>query len=183
MPVALYRALETTDDCSYVLTADLRLVRTNAAWTRFARLNGGEALLLRWTRNASILDAMSGELQTFYREAFARVLATGQRWDHDYECSSDQVYRSYRMLVFPVGQNFLVVTNSLRLERPHDHVAIAANDADYVHDGVIRMCANCRRVRVVGSIERWDWVPDYVRTMRPNVSHGLCAACAATYKL
>jgi hypothetical protein len=77
----------------------------------------------------------------------------------------------------------LVVTNALRIERPHDVVAMPADDQQYVRDTVITMCASCRRIRVPDAVDRWDWVPEYVRHMRPNTSHGLCPPCAHTYDL
>ena len=178
---ALYAELDATDDTSYILSNRFRIVRANAAWDRFAVANDGANVLARWGRGAAVLDAICVALRPFYRELFERALATGQRFEHDYECSSPHVFRSFRMLVVPVGP-FLMITHSLQVERPHDRIALAA-DAAYLHRGVIRMCACCRRVRAATAVERWDWVPAYVAAMPRNASHGLCAMCEHGYEL
>ena len=176
---ALFRELKDSSNVSYMLSPDLRIMRTNRAWDHFARANRGELVLERWGRGALVLDAMHGELRAFYRDAFARALESGERWEHDFDCNTDQLFQRYRMIVYPVRRSILVVTSSLE-------VSIAtgpgeATDATrYVHDGVIQMCANCRRVKVAG-LDRWDLVPAYVRETPPMTSHGLCPPCARTY--
>ena len=45
--------------------------------------------------------------------------------------------------------------------------------------GALAQCANCRRVHRVG--DGWHWIPAWVRTPPPPVSHGLCATCAGHY--
>lgn len=177
----LYAELEATDDTSYILSDELRIVRVNPAFHRFAAANAGDDVAARWGRGAAVVDATCAELRPFYQALFARALATGQRFEHDYECSSPQVFRAFRMLVVPVGA-YLMVTHSLQVERPHDRAALAA-DPSYRHNGAIRMCACCRRVRASTAIERWDWVPAYVEAMPRNVSHGLCAMCEHGYHL
>lgn len=178
---ALYRALEPTDNTSYVLSADLRIVRANTAWERFARANGGDERLAHGARGSDVLDAASPLLRPFLRDLFERGLATGEVVEHDYECSSPDLYRACRMIAIPVAATFLVVTHSVRLETAHDRTPHAADDGRYLHGGVIRMCAGCRRVQAAAATERWDWVPAYLRPMPATVSHGLCPACAPTF--
>jgi hypothetical protein len=178
--VALYRSVKDQDSTTYVVARDFSLVRTNEAWTRFALANHGEAVLARWTVGRSILDAMTGELREFYRTAFERALVTGERWEHDYECSSSELFRTYRMFVFPLKSSGLVVSHSLRVEEPHERLALAASGA-YRREGVITMCASCRRVRALEPSEHWDWVPAYVRELPAETSHGLCPPCAKSY--
>lgn len=176
-----FRCLGHIDNTSYLLSHDLRIVRVNAAWTRFAEANDGHDMLAPWGRGSCILDAVSGPLRAHHRELFEQVLATGQRREQDYECSSDRVERRFRMVVFPVAASVLVVTHSLRLERPLDHEAAGADEARYRRDGIIRMCSNCRRVQARGVAERWDWVPTWVVSMPHDVSHGLCPPCAQVF--
>lgn len=181
LAVALTRSLASSDNPTYVLSRRLRIVHVNDAWTRFAHANDGADVIAHWGRGTSVLEATSGELRDFYRERFEAVLHDGQRWEHDYECSSPEMFRRFRMIAFPAEGSFLVVTNSLQISRPHERAELPPDDVEYVRDGVILMCANCRRVRAAKPAERWDWVPEYVRTMRRNTSHGLCPPCACTY--
>ncbi len=179
--IAMFRSLVHLDNPSYLLSRDLQIVRVNDAWVRFAEANGGHDMLARWGRGAFVLDAISGELRTYYRELFEGVLATGERCEHDYECSSDRVERLFRMVVYPVAAPFLVVTHSLRVERTHDREVVHADEARYRRDGIIPMCSNCRRVQAVGAVDRWDWVPSWVASLPPDVSHGLCPQCAQVF--
>ncbi len=178
---AAYRVLEDGDEPSCLLDAALRITHVNAGWTRFAAANNGAEVLRRWGPGACVLDAISTELRGFYRTLFETVRASGQRLEHDYECSSPQRFRTYRMLVYPSKGATLVVTHALRVERAHDRPALPADDARYRHEGLLRMCSHCRRVRGPTPEERWDWLPDYVNQMPPDVSHGLCPPCFEHY--
>lgn len=177
--VALFRSLERGDDVTYVLSADLRVIRTNAAWERFARANGGAAFLATWRRGTPLLDVIPAPLQPFYVTSFERAARDVVRWDHDYECSSPTEWRQFRMLAYPFDGAF-VVTHSLLVARPHDADGRSVAD-DYVSDGIISMCSHCRRVRCRGAERRWDWVSQYVAQPPPRVSHGLCPACTRYY--
>jgi hypothetical protein len=181
--VALYRSLASGDNTTYVLSDDLRIIRVNEAWTRFARANGGEDMLVRCGRGTLLLDSISGDLRALHRELLEGVATTGERREQDYECSSAATERTFRMIVFPARARFLVVTHSLRIERPHERPVMAPDDCGYTNDGIIRMCSNCRRVLAIGASERWDWVPAYVTAMPANVSHGLCPPCFETLQV
>jgi hypothetical protein len=181
--VALFRSLASGDNTTYVLSEDLRITRVNDAWTRFARANGGEDMLVRCGRGTRLLDSISGDLRELHRELLDGVATTSERCEYDYECSSAETERTFRMVVFPAEARYLVVTHSLRIERPHHRPAMAADDQAYTRDGFIRMCSNCRRVSAIGANERWDWVPAYVSAMPDNVSHGLCPPCFETFRV
>lgn len=175
----MYASLADGDNVTYILSDDLHILRTNAAWERFARENGGENVLAMWRRGAALLDAVPAELQRFLADGFARARRSEDRWEHDYECSSPTEHRTYRMIVYPFSGGF-VVTHALLVSRPHEQVALEPG-AQYEHDGLISMCAHCRRVRWSSKPERWDWVPAYVAKRHDNISHGLCAACYRFY--
>lgn len=177
---ALLDSVAQSDDTAYVLDADRSILRTNPGWSRFALANGGVATLRPW-RGVPIDALLPEPLRAFYVGAFERVLATGERWEHDYECSSDETYRRFHMVAYPVDGEFIVVVNSLRVERPHAREAHEPDDAGYAVDGVIRMCSHCRRVRNPRGHQRWDWVPAYVRHPPHNLSHGLCEPCCEYY--
>ena len=176
--VALFKTLAPSENVSYILSDDRRILRTNAAWDRFAAANGGEQFLATWRRGTSLIDVIPEPLKAFYVDGFSRACTSGERWEHDYECSSPDTYRLFRMIVYPFGES-CVVTHSLRVERTHDRDEHAPS-SEYVNDGVVVMCAHCRRVRGQGP-ERWDWVPAYVARPVAFLSHGLCAACVEYY--
>jgi hypothetical protein len=175
----LFSSLADGDNVTYMLSSELRIVDHNGAWERFARENGGEQCLERWPRGSSILDAVSGELRSFFADRFAGAARSGERWDHDYECSSAMEFRQYRMIAYPFSGSF-VVTHALLVSTPHEHVELAPSEV-YERDGLITMCSHCRRVRRKTTPECWDWVPQYVATAHNNISHGLCTGCYRYY--
>lgn len=171
----MFGALAATANVTYIVSGDWRVVRVNDAWHSFARDNGGGP----WREGGSLLDVIPPALLPFYEAGFARARESGQRWEHDYECSSPDLFRKFRMLAYPYGDS-LLVTHSLLIETPHPAALFRASNA-YERDGFITMCAHCRRVLAVGGRERWDWVPDYLRRQQPNTSHGLCTGCYTYY--
>lgn len=154
----------------------------NRAWLEFGRANGAQTVSGPGIR---LLDAITEPLRGFYAEQFARVLADGQPWEQDYECSSATLHREYRLLVVAIaGGAGLLITHALRVEVPHRHEALPFVQAQYqAANGLITLCSYCRRVRQAASPApaRWDWVPALVAHATPNVSHGICERCAAYY--
>lgn len=177
----LFRTVEESDDVALVLSRDLRQVRTNGGWHRFAAANGGDAVLERWTPGTSILSAIPPVLPPFYVAGYERAFATGERWEHDYECSSAERFRQFRMVVYPARPSFLVVVHSLRVERPHDRAPSAPDLERYTVEGVVTMCSHCRRVRFPAGTARWDWIPELVSAPPAGISHGLCGPCIRFY--
>lgn len=175
----VFHTVATDDNTSYILDHDLRLVRTNPAWARFARANDGERVLVEWGPGRSIVEAICDELRPFYVNGFAHAHETGRTWEHDYECSSAGMFRTFRMIAFPIGDGF-VVTHALRIVRFHDRPVFPPSDV-YSARGVITMCAHCRRVRHTQVPDRWDWVPAYVAEPPFNTTHGLCPPCKQYY--
>jgi hypothetical protein len=178
--IALFRSLRDIEQTTYILSGERTLLRVNRAWEQFALANRGEQLVLAWPRGSSVLDAMPTPLRAFYSRGYDHTCQTGQRWEHVYECSSDRIYRSLRMIAYPFGET-LVVTHALTVEEPHTRNVYPPGDA-YLVDGVITMCSHCRLVKHA-SVNRWDWVPALVVAMPANVSHGLCPPCATLYGL
>jgi PAS fold len=178
---AFLEPLRESDDSVFVLSRDLRIVRTNAGYARFANDNGGAEALGRSRHGMNVLDAISPPLRAFYARVFAEALSSGERAELDYECSSPARFRRFRMVVYPIDGEFLVVVNSLVSETEHAETPYAPSDATYAVEGLVTMCGHCRRVRRPGAVRRWDWVPAYVATPGANISHGLCDACAAFY--
>lgn len=173
-------ALDRAPSTAYGLTEDLRLVYVNEGWRRFASENGAPPEWIDVELGGAIMPAVPLELRPFLDGIFRRARATGAHQDHDYECSSPDTFRRFRMRVYPatIG-GFLVVHDPLR-SVPHPGPSFDPVEGRYERDGVIVMCMHCRRTRRADS-DAWDWVPAYLAHMPPNVSHGLCPPCTDFY--
>lgn len=164
----------------FVLDRDLRIVYCNEAWDTFARDNGGTAWERPHPYGRSLLDVIPDRLRSLYRTAYRQVFFSGVPWVHHYECSSAELYRSFRMTVTrnEDGQS-LTVMNSLLEESGHSASRHAAAPVPSVHHdatGSITMCSVCRRtLRFADQV--WEWVPDYVRQPPQAVVHCLCDRC------
>ncbi len=162
----------------YGVWADFCLSYLNPAWFRFAKENGGEPhISAEWGLGRSILDCISGEVRKFYEAKWNACLNAQEVWTHDYDCSSDMVYRRYHQIVYPMGRREgLLIVNSLIVERRHDKARMpptgAAGQSFYLDEnGFIHQCAHCRRVKNTREAERWDWVPEWVRRCPEHTSH------------
>jgi hypothetical protein len=168
------------------LLPDLRLAAFNRSWFDFARDNGGEPAISRdWPLGRSVLDAVPEPLRPFYEQAFTHCLSSGSPWEHEYECSSPEVYRWYHQRLLPLGDgDGLLVVNSLLVENAHPagsviHQVVISEYMD--NNGYLHQCAHCRRVLFQGSPERWDFVAEWVRHFPKNTSHTLCPVCYRYY--
>jgi hypothetical protein len=176
-------SVESSPHACFALTESLEICYCNSAWDRFALENSAEpAALAASVLHKPFLQFVPEDLRLFYQDIFQRVRALGRMQSQDYECSSAQVFRVYRMQVYPLqaGSGF-VVNNSLRVEHPHTRAVCEPDDASYrERDGLIHMCANCRRTRRVDDPAVWDWVPAYVTRPR-EATHTVCPFCAEYY--
>lgn len=173
-------AISRSDDTIYGLWPDLTLGYMNQGWTRFAVCNNGEpAITENWSLGRCILDAIALPLRPFFEENYAKCLAENRPWEHCYECSSAESYRSFHMMCFPIGNgDGLLVVNSLRRESEHTRTPFPVVDSVYRDEhGIVTQCCHCRRVRRRGLKQTWDWVPDWVAKCPTNTSHGLCEPC------
>ncbi len=175
--------LEANPNVVFGLWPDLTLAYLNPAWFRFAGENGGEPAISRdWTLGRNVMDAVAPELQPFYREFFGSQLAGGpvvSLRQHEYECSSAEIYRRYVMTVYRLGDGAgLLVVNATSITRPQYRPPRPPYEGDY-HDpgGWVRQCAHCRCVQHRLEPDRWDWVPFWVVSPPREVSHGLCPLC------
>ncbi len=184
LPDKILPALETSPHACFALTESLTFSYCNPAWDRFASENQGPpGMLAESVLHKSFLDFVPEQLKTYYADLFQRARATGRMQSHDYECSSAHKFCIYRMQVYPLQRGFgFLVVNSLRVEREHTRAAHKPDDATYRDKtGLICMCANCRRSRRIDDPGTWDWVPAYVRTVREDVTHGVCPFCREYY--
>jgi hypothetical protein len=176
--------LEGSPYACFVLTESLDIAYCNAAWDRFALQNGGaDRVLAAQIVSRNLLDFIAPELKDYHAGLFAQARSLGRAVSHDYECSSPSVFRQFRMQIYPLlaGRGFTVI-NSLTVERPHNRLVWEPSEAVYRNsNGLIRMCANCRRTNRAGHPDIWDWVPAYLERTRRDVTHGLCPVCAEYY--
>ena len=184
LPDKMPAALESSPHACFALTESLEICYCNAAWDRFARENSAEPdVLAASVLHKPFLQFVPEDLRLVYTELFQRARALGRMQSQDYECSSAQAFRVYRMQVYPLqpGCGFAVV-NSLVVAHPHTRAVCEPDEASYRdNDGLIHMCANCRRALRVGHPETWDWVPAYVETPRWNMTHTVCPFCREYY--
>lgn len=179
-PTEIHCAQETI----YVMRPDLTLAYVNLGWKRFSAQNGGDPLIsLNWPVGCCVQDAIPPVLRPFFAENFAKCLRERRPWEHRYECSSPELYRSFIMMTYPLGAGEgLLVVHSLVQEAPHTRIAHEPLDVLYRDShGIIHQCCHCRRVRRCEVEPNWDWVPDWVTACPTNTSHGLCDPCFGFY--
>jgi CheY-like chemotaxis protein len=152
----------------------------NAAWVAFGAENGAvnEAIL----PGKNYFTAVRGDLNPWFMQVATSCLSSGGSFETDYDCSSTETKREYRMRMLPIHELGLLIVHSLRVEHAHDPEL--QNDVEasrYVSaNGIIIMCSNCRRVKRSDE-PRWDWVPSWLTNAPVPVSHGLCHVCLAFY--
>lgn len=177
--------LEAEPAVIYILRPDLRIVYCNLAWDRFAAENHGRNLDRSEILGTVFLDAIPGPLKKFYADAFAEARETGNIWEHDFECSSPELFRLFHMRVLPLSGGHILVENSMRFEESHRRESpLACDKVAYVNEhGILTMCCHCRRTRRIGSREHetWDWIPGFLIEQPGRVSHGLCHTCMAYF--
>ncbi len=181
--------LEKSSAVIYGLTPDLRLCYFNRAWHLFAQNNGADPTFReRFVLGMPLAEAIEGPLRGYYLGAYHSVFVHGQPWDHDYECSSDRVFRCYHQRAYPLaGGAALVVVNSLRISYPHEahaRVGFEPDENPYRDSrGFVTQCAHCRRTQRTAEPDHWDWVPAWVKQPPAHTSHSLCPICFDYYYL
>lgn len=178
-PEAMRAALDQSEDVACVLDSELRFLYCNPAWDRFALANQGEKALRERVLGTALLDAVAEPLRRFFEHAFEATASSGKPFEFDYECSSAEYFRLFRMQILPLAPNGgFVVVHSLRVEEPHGGPAEFSDPERYrASDGLVVMCAHCRRTRRVAEPATWDWVPAHLDDSSLRVSHGLCQIC------
>ncbi len=173
-------ALQENGNCLYVVDSDLVISYVNPVYLRFAEDNGGKEIADRFSVGCRILDAIDGPLRNFYADLYGRALRHGEVIEHDYECSSPDEFRKFRMHIFPISDaHGLLVDHSLIVSREHDREAHPFDPDAYIDEhGIIYQCGHCRRIKHLKA-KRWDWCPDALARLK--ISHGLCELCLDHY--
>lgn len=179
--------VETHAASVYGMWQDFTLAYVNPAWMEFARDNHGEPQIsTEWNLGRSLMDAVPPTLKNFFGDFFHASLQISGEQTHPrqlvYECSSDRLFRQFQMTVYPVPkqQGWLVV-NALVREIPHPLMPHGPHEItawEYVdQNGIIHQCAHCRKIKHVRDENRWDWIPEWVKTVPSSISHDLCHFC------
>jgi hypothetical protein len=168
-----------TTDVMFLLDEELRFVDCNPGWESFAAENGGHGLARAQICGRSILDFVPDVLRTFYLHKYwlAKRQAGGTYFDYD--CSSPECIRLFRMTMAP-HDGLLLVSNHLKLaERCEVRPRLTFEQTrQYISSsGFVVMCANCRKSKCCETETQWDWLPEMLSHDRSKVSHGLCPRC------
>jgi hypothetical protein len=164
----------------YGVSNDLRIIYVNRAWLEFAEANGAQDGS-HWGVGSRVMDAIPVVLRTLHGELFERA-RRGELVDHEYDCSSPEMFRRYRMRIHRCTSGALLVVHSLVHESPRTGPACRPSDALYRDgDGLMTQCSYCRCVRRAKPPVAWDWVPEYAARPACDVSHGLCFMCRNQY--
>ena len=171
-------ALNASGNICCLVDSGYRIRFCNQAWDCFALENGGASCLTPGILGRSLFDAIPAALVPYYMRAFDAAQSSGLPFEVDYECSGPETYRLFRMQIFPLAppEGYAVV-HSLRVERPRDDPGAEPGEIYRGAEGIITMCAHCRRTRRATEPNVWDWVPEYLRSNTLRVSHGLCPPC------
>lgn len=174
------RELDRSDSTVMGLRPDYTVGYRNAAWVHFASANGAPELT-DWN-GTPITHVFAESVRAFYEGLFRRVQDTGEPADHEYDCSSPELYRRFRLRILPLPQRGLLLVHHLHVEGPHPGPVHPADHARYASaDGIVTQCCHCRRTRRNDQADTWDWVPAYVARGAAEVSHGLCPPCFRHY--
>ncbi len=181
-----FETLESDPQSIYALSDQLKLIYLNPAWFRFARENSGEPSISGTYRiGYDFPEAISGNLRAFFVERFQNVLETGVVWEHDYECSSPELFRVYHETAYPMhNRRGVLVMSSLVVEAEHAPADGPSPLSESLYRnaiGLITQCGYCRRFQREKEGDVWDWNPEWIRHPPARVSHSLCAICFDYY--
>jgi hypothetical protein len=172
-------ALERDPSSIAAIARDGEIGWANSAWYQFARANGGASAAIQVGDNYFV--AIAGEVRPRFEAEVFRCLESGVAVEQDYECSSADVHREFRLRMLPLSGQALLLVHSPIASRAHDRAVEAPDEARYRDErGLIAQCSNCRRVRARPD-DSWHWVPAWVATAPERVTHVLCPLCRDFY--
>ncbi len=170
----------------YHIDASDRISRVNAAWTEFARNNGGEALLPERVLGQNLLLAITDVTE---RELYVRMIRrarTGRPVQFHYRCDAPDRRRTFAMEIRAVGGGEVEFVSTLRHEEPRASVALLQGD-EVRDDRLLRVCSWCQQVALTEN----TWVPveEAVELLHlleaetfPRLTHGICESCRAKWE-
>jgi len=177
-------AVEADTSVIFCLDSELKITYCNPAWDQFALANSAPGLCRPAPIGRTVLDFIDGADQHYFEKHYRRALQQTEPWERDYECSSNDLHRKFRLRAIPMETvRGLFVINSLVIEQPHQLDSCTPLEELYrTRHGLIIMCSSCRRTRRnLLNPELWDWVPDFVQEFPVRTSHGICPPCRELY--
>jgi hypothetical protein len=167
---------DTSARVTCVIDADSIIRYCNPAWDHFALQNNARRATMDYVLGQPLFDYIPAILEAHYRKLVDTARLGREGAGSDYECHSLDKFRVYHLTVLPIPQtDLLAMVHSLRVERA---MTFNALDGSAYHRGpgnVVTMCAQCRRAK--NNHQQWNWVPDFVTTPPPRISHGICPDC------
>ena len=159
--------------------SDFTIGYFNPAYLRFAEQNGAPDIARRFGPGSSLLAALPEPVKEFYVSHLEGALQSGQPWEHDYDCDSPTVARSFRLMALPLGQSGLLLIHSLRRASSRPETPLGSSMADYEDGGMVLQCCHCRRLNRPSNRREWDFVPEALDSrFSLRISHGLCHPCS-----
>jgi len=175
----------------YGIDSKFAISYVNPAWFNFAEKNSNNRFQHSdWPLGRNVFDSIPDSLEPYYRDLFESTLRMKSSpliaRQTEYECSSPNLYRRFSMHLYSIGEEGILVVNSLSVEKPYIAPPLEGlpkfSEEDYIDEhGMLIQCANCRRIQNLSSLERWDWVPKFIEYPHPNTSHGICPPCSQHY--
>lgn len=177
-----YETFSESNDVVYIIDDSFRLCAYNDAWIQFANENGGKSVLEKFPLKSVITDAFSDEVKIFYCRAYIQVEREHVRFEHDYECSSADMYRLFHQTVYPIRDtDFMVISNHLVVASSDTPFAAGFDQRHINAHGSVIQCGHCRKIQDQSTPNKWDWVPELIRNPIPIISHTFCPLCLNYY--
>jgi hypothetical protein len=172
--------LEKSKNVCLAIDGDFRIIYVNPAYAAFANRNDGPDVMSRFGVGTDFLAAIRGPQRDFYRDLLTQAWDSGKQLSQDYECSAPDLYREFRLLIYPAQEGrSALMEHSLRVTAAHQRQEVDPVLGEYLDDaGLLHQCGHCRRVRHIAT-ERWDWCPPLMSYK--ETSHGLCPTCLDFY--
>jgi hypothetical protein len=175
-------SIKNSNDVICIVDADMKLRAYNRAWQAFAMNNGGEDIVQKYPLGISIADVGEEPVKSFIKRKYREAMALNKMFGLDYECSSKQVFRLFRLTAYPLlNKQGLVISHHLVKQCPHTDKSMDFNKQFVNREGMIVQCINCRKVRDPNNMDRWLWVPSLLEQGCVPISHGICDRCLDHY--
>ena len=181
--------LEEEQAPACLLSLDGCIVYCNPAWDAYARENGGDpGALGRTVTGKPFRSFIMGEEVRNAVSIYMGLALRGEPASFLSECNSPEVGRVImnrfepvrssrsRLTVGAAAVYSLVRSYAIsELHAPHP----VQDDLYRDRDGLIHMCAFCRRVQRRGQDGGWDYVPEYVKSRDETIVQTCCGSCYA----
>lgn len=173
-------SLSRSENTIIGIDRDLKVNLLNDAYYQFALQNNGEDIKERFSLGSNILSAISGEQREYYKYLFRKLFDSNKHHSHDYECSSVEKYRLYKMFLYPSKDNVVLLLEHTRIEeKPINQKEISSDPKDFIDkNNVMVQCGHCRKVRNIHN-KQWCWLKESFTYKR--ISHTICNICFDTY--